>query len=80
MNGLPLRLAKGDAVLLVYLPGSNAEQMTSTQLLFHFGMAYLPSIPKQYLAIVDQKIPYEREKLRKLKEVWQLSLRARNPH
>lgn len=51
VNGLPLptsllKLAKDDAVLLVYVPGSNPEQMTSTQLLFHFNMPYLPSLPK----------------------------------
>lgn len=61
--------------ILIYAGQYQLNELNSTQLLLHFSISYLPSTPKEYQLIVEQTIPYEREKLRRLKETWQLSIR-----
>ena len=65
--------------ILIYPQPYCLLDLPSSALLAHFAITYLPSRPHIYdTDIIHQTIEYEREKLRRLKEIFLLSLKSKN--
>ena len=78
-NSVPLRILPRsiEHPVLIYTSCMPASEYSSRQLKQHFNLLYLPL---KQLDIVLQKIEFEREKLRKLKEVYLISMdKTKNP-
>ena len=65
--------------ILIYPQAYSLLDLPSSGLLSHFALTYLPSRPTIYQdGIIHQTIEYEREKLRRLKEIFLLSLKSKS--